>query len=441
MKNKIFQSIGFKILFFYTLLSLVNISFVISIIFENQVDLISKNIKLESERQLSKLISSMKKFTNETQKGKLFEIKNYKETLNQVIKFIGPHFGGYLIFTDKNTIIYKSSPGIEPPKTFGEDGLRSITAKAFSGDEYFLRIDEEKKMIYCYIPLNEFRLGNSVLLLQKDIGSLNMSLKNLYRQAVYVISVVLIFHVIFAVILFRYIIQPINLLNTGAKRLSEGNLGARIPIERDDEFGSLAETFNRMAGSIDNKMKTLSSQMETVKESKEKIENLSIKDELTGLFNHNYMLERTNEELKNARIKNRNTAFLLVDLDNFNEVNKIYGHQTGNIILMETAKTITRNCMDTDIIGRFGGEEFAILSPECSMDYILRIAEQIRSAIEKNVIVTPDGEFSITVSIGISYLDAGRLSASENNNDFTGSAETALLHAKENGRNRVEIIM
>jgi diguanylate cyclase (GGDEF)-like protein len=441
MKNKISQSIGFKILLVYTLLSLVNISFVISIIFENQVDLISKNIKLESERQLAKLISSMKKFTHETQKGRLFDARNYKETLDQVIKFIGPHFDEYLIFTDKGVITYKSSDKIKPPKTINEDGLRSVTAKTFSGNEYYLRINEEKRMLYCYIPLNEFNLGNSILLLQKDIGRLNESLKSLYYQAIYVIIVVLIFHVIFAIILLRYIIYPINLLNNGAKKLSEGELGTRISIERQDEFRTLAEMFNKMAGSIDDKMKAISNQMETAKESKEKIENLAIKDELTGLFNRNYILERTNEELKRARIEKRNTAFFIVDLDNFHEVNKIYGHQTGNIILLETAKIITRSCRDTDIIGRFGGEEFAVLSPESSKKHILQIAEQIRSAIEKNVIITPDGEFSVTVSIGVSYVDAVRLKADESYHDLPGSAETALLRAKENGRNRVEMIM
>ena len=441
MKEKISQSIGFKILFFYTLLSLVTISFVISIIFENQVDLISKNITLESEKQIGKLISSMKKFTYEAQKGKLFDTKTNKETLKQITEFIGPHFDDYLIFTEKGVITHKSNAEIVPPKTFIEDGLRSITAKTFSGNDYYLRIDEEKKMIYCYISLNEFHLGNSILLLQKDISSLGKSLTNLYHQAIYVIIVVLLFHVIFAIILFRYIIHPINLLNNGAKILSEGNFGTRIIIKRKDEFNTLAETFNRMAGSIDDKMKTLSSQMDSVKESKERMENLAIKDELTGLFNRNYILERTYEELKRARIKNRNTGFLLIDLDRFHEVNKIYGHQTGNIILMETAKTITRNCMETDIIGRFGGEEFAVLSPECSIKYIQDMAEQIRSAIEKNVIVTPDGEFSVTVSIGISCIDTDRLNSHENNHDLAGSAEAALLRAKENGRNRVEMII
>jgi diguanylate cyclase (GGDEF)-like protein len=441
MKIKISQSIGFKILFLYTLLSLINISFVVSIIFENQVDLISKNIKLETETQLVKIISSMKKFTLETQKGKLFDVKNYKEALNQIIKFIGPHFEGYLIFTEKGVITHKSGDRMTPPKTFNEDGLRSLTAKTFSGNEYYLRIDEEKKMIYCYIPLNEFNLGNYILLLQKDIGSLNETLKILYRQAIYVIIVVLLFHIIFAIILFRYIIHPINLLNNGAKSLSDGNLDTRIALDRNDEFHTLAETFNKMAGSIDNKVKTLSKEMETVKEKKEEMNNLAIKDELTGLFNRGYLLERTYEEIKRARIKNRNAAFLIVDLDRFNELNKIYGHQTGNIILIETAKTIARNCTDSEIIGRFGGEEFAVLSPESSITQIQNIAEKIRSAMESNVIITPDGEFSITVSIGISYIAAASLNAGENYHDLPGSAEQALLQAKEKGRNRVETII
>jgi diguanylate cyclase (GGDEF)-like protein len=441
MKKKILQSIGFKILFFYALFSLVTISFVISIIFENQVDLISKNIKLESEIQLGKLIGSMKKFTYELQNGKLFDIKTEKETLNQITKFIGPHFDGYLIFTEKGVITHRTNNVIVPPKTFIEDGLRSITAKTFSGNDYYLRIDEEKKMIYCYISLNEFHLGNSILLLQKDISSLSESLTNLYHQVIYVIIVVLLLHTLLAVIFFRYIIHPITLLNNGAKKFSEGNLSTRIIINRKDEFNTLAETFNRMAGSIDDKMKTLSNQMYSVKESKERMENLAIKDELTGLFNRSYILERSYEELKRTRIKNRNTGFLLIDLDRFHEVNKIYGHQTGNIILMETAKTITRNCMETDIIGRFGGEEFAVLSPDCSIKYIQNMAEQIRSAIEKNIIVTPDGEFSVTVSIGVSCIDIDRLNSLEKNHDLTGSAETALLRAKENGRNRVEMII
>ncbi len=439
MGTKISQSIGFKILFFYMLLALVNISFVVSIIFESQVDLISKNIKFESERQLAKLVSSMKKFTSETRRGALFDLKNNREVLDQITKFIGPHFEGYLIFAEKGAIVYKSSAGMKPPGTYIEDGLRSITAKAFSGNEYYLRIDEEKKMMYCYISLNEFNLGNSILLLQKDISGLNESLASLYRQAIYVILVVLLFHGIFAIILFRYIIHPINLLKNGVEMLSKDS-SARISVDRKDEFRTLAEAFNSMARTIDNKMTTLSGRMEMAEESKERAVNLSIKDELTGLFNRSYMIERFNEELKWARLKKKDIAFLLLDLDSFNEINKIYGQQTGNIVLMEASKSIVRTCADTDIVGRFEGDVFAILSLESSSKQAAQLAEEIRSAIEKSAIITPDGKFSITASIGIVCISAGRLKENESYQDYLKTADTALLRAKENGKNRAEMI-
>ena len=440
MKNKITQSIGFKILATYIILSLITISFIITIIFENQVDLISKNIQLETEKQIGKLITSMKNFTAEAGKGRLFDIRTNKDSLNQILKFIGPHFDGYIIFTDKGVITYKSDPASEPPKTFIEDGLRSATANTFSGNEYYLRIDEDKKMIYCYVPLNEFRLGNYTLLLKKDIGSVNNALANLYHQAIYTILVVLLFHVVFAIILFRYIIHPINLLNNGAQKFSGGEFGYKININRKDEFNSLAETFNKMADSIDSKMKNLSGEMYMVKEDKEKIEKQKIRDELTNLYNRNYILARTEEEVKKSVFKNSSLAFLLIDIDRFNEVNKIYGNQTGNIILMETSKTVVRSCSEIDIVGRFGGEEFAVLLPDCSLEQVQAKAENIRSAIEKNKVVTPDGQFSVTVSIGVFFAGSELLRSKEKNLNLPESAEQALLRAKENGRNKVEIV-
>ncbi len=441
MKKKIFKSIGFKILSFYVILSLINISFIISIIFENQVDLITKNTMLESEKQLADLINAIKKFTIEMKKGSLFNIRNEKEILNQIIKMISLHSRDYLIFTEKNDILYKSSADILLPETLNEDGRRSMTAMTFSGKEYYLRIDEDKNILYCYIPLSEFLSGNPILLVKKDISAMNESLNNLYRQSVYVIIVVIFFHVLFALILFSYILHPINQLNNAAKRLLQGDFGAQVlSINRKDELGSLAETFNKMAASIHDNITNLSAEIETVKENKEKIEKTATRDDLTGLFNRVYLLERANEELKKAQMTKRDIAFLQIDLDHFDKINTIYGHQTGNIILMEIARIISRNCGYNDIAARFGGEEFAVLSFDSSRDYIRDMAEKIRSAVEKYEIITPDGKISVTVSIGISYIDAAGLAAVDNSSKLSGQAETALLMAKNNGRNRVVII-
>lgn len=439
MKNRIYNTIGFKIITYYVILSLINLSFIISIIFENQVDLISKNTILESEKQLSQLIGSMKKFSIEMKKGNLFKITSEEETFTQLMNIINIHYRDFLVFSDKNTVIFKSSPEMNLPETFREDGMRSMTAMTFSGKNYYLRIDENHKIINFYIPLNEFQFGNSILLIKKNISSLNESLINLYKQALYVILVVFFFHVLFVVILYRSFIHPIKILDEAAKKFGDGSLDTRISFPgRNDEMKSLAETFNNMAASLYDNISSLSSQIVKSKKIKAETEKISVRDELTGLLNSYYLSERLDEELKIAKLKHRDISLILINPDNFSRIDEIYGKQTGDIIILETAKSITANCSNSEIIARTANEEFAILSPEPSIENIKELAEKIRSSIGEKEIITPDGKFSITVCIGVSYVKADNNNFIENKNDIVESARSALLKAKETGENRVE---
>lgn len=441
MKNKFTRSIGFKILIFYILLALINVSFVISIIFENQVELIAKNSKLESEQQISNLISSLKQFSSEMKKGTLFMDDKDQKFLNQFINLIKPYAPSFFIITENDKILYKSNKKLNPPLTMAEDVLRSITAENFSGKEYYLRIDEKKRIIFCYIPLDNFQLGNTILLISKDISSIDESLKNLYYQAIYVIIVALFFHAVFAFILFRYIIIPVKLLNQGALKLAKGDLSARILLdERKDEFGSLADSFNKMADSISESIVSLSGKADRAMETKYISETQTVIDELTGLFSRIYMLERINEEIKKMINKKTSSSLLIVDIDNFSEITNIYGNNTRDIILLETSKIIIRNCAETDIISRFSGNNFAILTTDCSIEHITALSENIRHEIEQNVIITPDGNFSVTTSIGASFICYSSEEKPQAENDLLVSAETALSRAKQKGKNRIEII-
>ena len=218
MKKKFIQSIGFKIIFFYILLALINVSFIVSIIFENQVDLISKNSKLETEQQFSELINAVKRFTAEMKKGKLSSYNKDRKSFNNFLKLIDPYIGSYFFISGKNEIIHKSDKDLKPPAGMAEDVLRAVTAKSFSGKEYYLRINDKEKIIYCYIPVDDGQARNTVLLAVKDISGINESLRNLYRQAVFVIIVMLFFHAVFALAFFRYIINPIRLLEPGREK-------------------------------------------------------------------------------------------------------------------------------------------------------------------------------------------------------------------------------
>lgn len=439
IRKRIYKSIGFKVIIFYILLSFISLSFIISIIFENQVDLIGKNTMLESEKQISHLIGAMKKFAIEMKKGSLFKSGTESEADSQLLKVVNSHFSDYIIFSEKNFILHKSSPDISIPETYKEDGLRAITSSAFSGKDYYLRINERDRLVYFYIPLNEFIPGNSILLIKKDIGSLNKSLNDLYKQMVYVILVVVFFHLIFAGVLYRLFIIPLNRLSEAALKIAAGDMNARVEMEgKSYEFDSIAEAFNNMAESIDDNVKNLSSEIETVRNINRRRNKNATRDELTGLLNDNYLTERIDDKLKLAKVKRRAFSLIIIDIDDFSKIISLYGKQTGDIIILETARVITGNCASSDIIARIGAEEFAILLPDAEEKNILEFAENIRISVAENQIVTPDGRLSVTVSIGASYINTDVLQNIESKDDVINTAQSLLIKAKTGGKNRVE---
>ncbi|HOP28147.1 MAG TPA: diguanylate cyclase [Spirochaetota bacterium] len=439
LKDRVYKSIGFKIIAFYILLSLINLSFVISIIFENQVDTIGKNTMLESEKQISELIGAMKKFTVEMKKGNLFETASENEALQQLVKIIDLHFREYLIISEKDAILHKSTQNEELPESFKEDTLRAMTASAFSGKDYYLRIDEGKKNVNFYIPLNDFYPGNSILLIKKDISALNRSLADLYKQVSYVILVVVFFHLVFAGFLYLSFILPLKSLVKAAENFSAGDMTARVKLPgKNFELKAIASAFNNMAESAHNSILSLSTEIESAKNNNRKKEKSTTRDELTGLLNSNYLNERIDEEIDRGKLLNSEFSLMLIDIDDFSRINAIYGKQTGDIILLETAKKITNCCSKSYIAARITDDEFAILSTGPGVSGITDAAENIRKIVEENSIVTPDGNFSVTVSIGIATFNPAEQELQLNPENIFKSALSALSKAKAGGKNRVE---
>lgn len=439
LKDRVYKSIGFKIIAFYILLSLINLSFVISIIFENQVDTIGKNTMLESEKQISELIGAMKKFTVEMKKGSLFQTGSENEALQQLVKIIDLHFREYLIISEKDAILHKSSQNEELPESFKEDSLRAMTSSAFSGKDYYLRIDKDEKHINFYIPLNDFYPGNSILLIKNDISALNRSLTDLYKQVSYVILVVVFFHIIFAGILYMSFILPLKSLVTAAENFSGGDMTARVVLSgKSFELDSIASAFNNMAESARNNIISLSTEVESAKNINRKKDKSSTRDDLTGLLNSNYLNERVSEELRTAKSHPGGFSLMIINIDDFSKINALYGKQTGDIILLETAKKISNSSHESDILARIADDEFALLSAGHTGTDIADIAETIRSSVAANSIITPDGNFSVTVSIGVMTFNPAEQELQQNPDNIFKSASSALSKAKAGGKNRVE---
>jgi diguanylate cyclase (GGDEF)-like protein len=166
------------------------------------------------------------------------------------------------------------------------------------------------------------------------------------------------------------------------------------------------------------------------------IENLSMKDQLTNIPNRRSFDERLNMEWKTAVRDQTPISILMIDIDKFKHINDTYGHQKGDIVLQEIAKTYPKAFhRPSDFAARWGGEEFVALLPHTHSDGAMEIAEKIRSVIEEMEIrLGKDASYRITVSIGVNTI----IPAVETSIDsFITNADMALYEAKDTGRNRV----
>jgi diguanylate cyclase (GGDEF)-like protein len=162
------------------------------------------------------------------------------------------------------------------------------------------------------------------------------------------------------------------------------------------------------------------------------IVNLSMRDGMTGLFNHSTCYELLDLELRYRRRYGVGVALILLDIDDFKSVNDRCGHQAGDRILIGLARTLQQETRHSDICCRFGGEEFAVILPFTNdQDEALGIAERIRSGAAR---MTGSGP-SITISAGLALCDG----ITQTSHALVERADRALYRAKRNGKNQVVV--
>jgi len=170
---------------------------------------------------------------------------------------------------------------------------------------------------------------------------------------------------------------------------------------------------------------------------KEKLEKLATFDSLTGLYNRRAILGKLRELINLANRYKEDFSLSMLDIDHFKKVNDRYGHLTGDEVLEEIATLIRQNIRDTDIVGRYGGEEFIIILPKTTLSSAWVVAERLRSIIEKAEMKDSAGNiFAITVSQGLAGWERG-----EDAYSLISCADEALYKAKEKGRNCVQILL
>jgi two-component system cell cycle response regulator len=187
----------------------------------------------------------------------------------------------------------------------------------------------------------------------------------------------------------------------------------------------------RMSSMI--RIKRLADELERVNKN---LAELATIDPLTQVANRRAVEQRLAHEFQRERRYKHPLACILIDIDHFKAVNDNFGHPVGDKVLIEVAVAIRESIRTTDLVARFGGEEFIVVAPETNMHFAQMVAERIRRAIsEKTAAKADQGLPAVTASLGVASTDVKVTTESE----LVAKADAALYRAKHEGRNRVVV--
>lgn len=216
------------------------------------------------------------------------------------------------------------------------------------------------------------------------------------------------------------VVNSIRHLLSATRIIASGDLSKAVGLRSKDEFGELAVAFDSMR--------------EELRQDKLKLEELSITDGLTGLYNRRHMESKLEEEITRANRFRHPLSLIFMDIDHFKNYNDSYGHQEGDNVLRGLAETILRvTRKKIDIACRYGGEEFVVILPESNGEQAVAVAERINKDFSQ-LGFTPGGVVEpvyITFSAGVSTVNA------EGGVNLLKRADQAMYQAKSMGRNRV----
>ncbi len=194
-------------------------------------------------------------------------------------------------------------------------------------------------------------------------------------------------------------------------------------------LGIVASMLNR------RQMEQIEKDRSLLQESEARMQELAVRDSLTGLFNRRYMEETLDREISRAQRERRSLGVIMTDVDSFKHINDAFGHVLGDAVLASVAEVLDHNIRKSDVACRFGGDEFILILPECSLKDTVMRAEALRRIVERACLKLGGSEIGqVTLSMGVSAIPEHGVTAA----DLLRAADKALYDAKRGGRNRVE---
>ncbi len=266
-----------------------------------------------------------------------------------------------------------------------------------------------------------------ILVSESAREEIQAALSGLRQSMVTVILVITVLMLVPSLLLARSIILPLEDLSRTAKLIREGRLGLAATTKAGGELGRLTANFNDMS----NVLKTI---MDELTLANARLNILSTTDHLTEIRNRRFLMDHLQEEIKRSTRTGEPLSVIMLDIDHFKSFNDRYGHKGGDAALREVARRIVTAVRETDMVGRFGGEEFLMILPDTDKAGAIAVAEKVRVEISSRPLeLEGENATGLTVSLGVGTLpeDADTVDR------LVDSADRQLYRAKNFGRNQV----
>ena len=231
-----------------------------------------------------------------------------------------------------------------------------------------------------------------------------------------------------------FIKRPLRDLMGGIEEVTRGKWGRTVEVKTRDELGRLAQSFNTLSLELEKTMKALETEKLELEEANKRLQESSIKDFLTGLYNHYFFQQVLEVEYLKASRHATPLALVMLDVDGFKHINDTFGHPFGDFVLEEMGRRIRESLRRTDIACRYGGEEFVILLPHTDYEGAQTVIQRLKDGLQGQAFQNNIDSCNLTVTMGISSLEEPEV---KKETDLVRLADEALLEGKSRGGNCV----
>jgi diguanylate cyclase (GGDEF)-like protein len=329
----------------------------------------------------------------------------------------------------------------DPSQTFGFDnGRRVLVQDEFAATVALVEgtagqvLTENDQGRYASAPVVAAFVGRKVVVQSDETGlilGVTQPLSEVVAQANIlgwgtskVVIALAALCVLLALLIARVVARPIRAMGLALQRFAKNQQVVNLPVDRKDEIGMLARSFDSMQNKINL-------QMAQLQDSRQELEHLARHDMLTGLPNRRLFQERLEQALDRAQRHERSLAVLFIDLDHFKNINDDIGHDAGDAVLQAVANRLQAHIRKVDTVARLGGDAFVILLDDpVHHEQIASIADKLLDAL-KPVIAFGSHRMNIGASIGISLYPRDGVTAVA----IMANADRAMYRAKADGRN------